>query len=255
MRGEGGLPVRVFERQAVNQADRIIVDSEFTRQRIMYHYDISQEKVDVVELGVDPIPPIQEEQLRATREAMHLGNVPFILFIGRLDEPRKGVIFLLKAFQKVAETQEVNLVLVGRGDQNEVRTMARVLGIDEKVRMPGFIENGTLNDLFTLCSVYASPSSVEGFGLSIGTALSAGKPVVAVRTGIVPGLSSIASNLRIVSPGDLSGFSAALRFFLNHGDDPTGRAISPNAILEKFNWRKTAELTEKSYRRVVADGQ
>ncbi|MEV7413650.1 glycosyltransferase family 4 protein [Streptomyces sp. NPDC089919] len=101
-------------------------------------------------------------------------------FIGRIDEPRKGLPVLMAAFpQIVAECPEVRLLVAGRGDEEEA-----VASLPEELRSRvtflGMVSDEDKARLLRSVDVYVAPNTGgESFGIILVEALSAGAPVLA----------------------------------------------------------------------------
>ena len=103
-----------------------------------------------------------------------------LAFIGRINEPRKGLPTLLEAFPAIAAARPgVRLLVLGGGDIEEAQEL-----LPENVR--GQVEFlGRLNDLdkarlLSSVDVYVAPNlGGESFGIILVEAMSAGAPVLA----------------------------------------------------------------------------
>lgn len=105
---------------------------------------------------------------------------PAIGFLGRMDEPRKGLPVLLDAFRGIlARHPDARLVLVGPGDVDEV-----LAEVPAAVR-PSVVSLGRLDEAdkaraLASLDVYVAPNTGgESFGIVLLEAMSAGAPVVA----------------------------------------------------------------------------
>ncbi len=114
------------------------------------------------------------------------------LFVGRL-VPSKGQHQLVKALWAYRRLYDpaARLHLVGSTPSNRylgaLRAFVTDLGLGEAVRMPGEVSEAALAAYFEAADVYVSMSVHEGFGVPLLEAMAAGVPVVALRTGAVPG--------------------------------------------------------------------
>jgi glycosyltransferase involved in cell wall biosynthesis len=138
-----------------------------------------------------------------------------VVFAGRL-VPSKGVDVLIRA------TAEVNAELVICGDgrqQNELRGLARHLGVEGRVCFKGWMDADGLADEFANASVVVLPSLwPEPFGIVGIEALAAGRPAIASATGgIVDWLEDGVSGLS-VAPGDAGELAQALNELLGDPD-------------------------------------
>lgn len=105
---------------------------------------------------------------------------PAIGFLGRMDEPRKGLPILLEAFAGIrARIPDAILVLIGPGDPDEV-----LAEVPEALRS-GIVVLGRLDEAdkaraLASLSVYVAPNTGgESFGIVLLEAMAAGAPVVA----------------------------------------------------------------------------
>jgi D-inositol-3-phosphate glycosyltransferase len=117
---------------------------------------------------------------------------PYILCVGRLDDPRKNVELLLKAFQQLPPSlAHVNLVTAGAGRPSpEYWAHVEALGLSDRVTHVHRPEADDLVKLYQHATVLALPSDEEGFGMVVIEAMSCGVPVVATRCGGPDGIIS-----------------------------------------------------------------
>lgn len=107
-----------------------------------------------------------------------------VLFLSRF-HPVKGLDVLLPAFRLLRErVSDAQLVLAGSGTEAYeawIRDEIRSLGLDEVVRLPGFVEGEEKARLLADSSVFVLPSHRENFGMAVVEAMDAGLPVVISR--------------------------------------------------------------------------
>lgn len=150
---------------------------DFVSQYFQGPYDIIPNGIDVARFrDVEPFPWASD-------------GTPRILFVGRFNEPRKGLKYLLRAMPLVQQQYpSARLVVVGRGDPE------KFAGIMERydVRGVDFLGQATAAELprfYASCDVFCAPStSGESFGIVLLEAMAAGIPVAA---GDIPGYRSV----------------------------------------------------------------
>ncbi|WFB06577.1 glycosyltransferase family 4 protein [Streptomyces sp. LX-29] len=101
-------------------------------------------------------------------------------FIGRIDEPRKGLPVLMRALPKIlAERPRTRLLVAGRGD--EVEAVAGLPAeMRERVEFLGMVSDEDKARLLRSVDVYVAPNTGgESFGIILVEALSAGATVLA----------------------------------------------------------------------------
>jgi phosphatidyl-myo-inositol alpha-mannosyltransferase len=102
-----------------------------------------------------------------------------VLFLGRYDEPRKGMSVLLDALPRVVERfSDVQLLIVGHGDEDELREQAGELA--GHMRFLGLVDDAGKAAAMRSADVYCAPNTGgESFGIVLVEAMAAGTPVVA----------------------------------------------------------------------------
>ena len=101
-------------------------------------------------------------------------------FLGRLDEPRKGLDILLAAFGQLAtERPGLRLLIAGRGDTDEQRGRLPAALRDRAVFLGEVSEEDKVRVLHSV-DVFCSPNTGgESFGIVTAEAMAAGVPIVA----------------------------------------------------------------------------
>jgi phosphatidyl-myo-inositol alpha-mannosyltransferase len=101
-------------------------------------------------------------------------------FIGRLDEPRKGLPILLEAFPQIlAARPSTRLLVAGRGDIDEA-TQLLPPEARANVTFLGMVSDEEKAELLRSVDVYCAPNTGgESFGIILVEAMSAGAPVLA----------------------------------------------------------------------------
>ena len=164
-----------------------------------------------------------------------------LLFVGRVDDDRKGLSYLMHAFKKVVSEVDALLLIAGAGDQRACRKLAHSLGIDKEVVFAGYVDDATLGKMFHLCDVHVVPSLLEGFGLTLLEAMAAGKPTVATRVGAIPEVLGDAGIM--VAPGDCAALGAAIVGVLR---DPVKREClarnARNRVDARFEFQVVANV-------------
>ncbi|QUR67145.1 glycosyltransferase family 4 protein [Mycobacterium spongiae] len=115
----------------------------------------------------------------ATRLEAYPRRGKTVLFLGRYDEPRKGMAVLLDALPRVVERfADVQLLIVGRGDEDQLRSQAG--GLVRNLRFLGQVDDAGKASAMRSADVYCAPNTGgESFGIVLVEAMAAGTPVVA----------------------------------------------------------------------------
>ncbi|ATZ27752.1 glycosyltransferase family 4 protein [Streptomyces lavendulae] len=101
-------------------------------------------------------------------------------FIGRIDEPRKGLPVLMAAFPAIVEQcPDVRLLVAGRGDEEEA-VASLPAELRSRVEFLGMVSDEDKARLLRSVDVYVAPNTGgESFGIILVEALSAGAAVLA----------------------------------------------------------------------------
>jgi glycosyltransferase involved in cell wall biosynthesis len=238
--GETSFFITFLERRCINSADKIIAVSNFTKNQIINTYNLDSSKVCVVYNGIDlERYNYSEEMINDTKKHLNLDGKPVILFVGRINDPRKGLKFLLFSLQKIITRFDLMLVVVGKGDQEELKNFSKSLGIYDNVLFAGFVDDSDLKKYYSACDVYVCPSRLEGFGLTILEAMAAGKPIVGTKVGAIPELIKNGVNGVLVDSEDINSMSHAICSLLQ--DKVKANYIGRenlNFVRDNFNWKK-----------------
>jgi glycosyltransferase involved in cell wall biosynthesis len=154
-----------------------------------------------------------EFAVRAAEPAPHPwladGGAPVLLAVGRL-HAEKDYPTLLRAFAALRETRPARLLILGEGPARaELQALARDLGVEEDLAMPGFCANPPA--AMARAAVFVLTSRAEGFGNVLVEALACGCPVVS--TDCPSGPREILDGGRygrLVPVGDVRALAAAL---------------------------------------------
>lgn len=164
-----------------------------------------------------------------------------VLWVGRLSR-EKNIHILLKAFSIVEKKVDVKLIIASDGpDRKRLERIARKLKIN--VEFLGYVDDKELPKLYSVASVFVSPSRIETQGLTILEAFACGCPAIVAnalgfRDFVIDGKNGflIDSN----KPGDYAEKilmilnDSKLRIRLSRHALKTAKAFSLTKQLKKF---------------------
>ncbi|MFZ3556179.1 MULTISPECIES: glycosyltransferase family 4 protein [unclassified Streptomyces] len=171
---------------ALEKISARIAVSEYARRTLVEH--LGGDAV-VIPNGVDVdffarAEPKAEWQTEGARSSVEGGGGRreggTIGFIGRIDEPRKGLPVVMKALPKIlAERPQTRLLVAGRGDEDEaVASLPKEMR--DRVEFLGMVSDEDKARLLASVDVYVAPNTGgESFGIILVEAMSAGAPVLA----------------------------------------------------------------------------
>lgn len=163
-----------IEREGMHAADSIIAVSNYTKDKIIYHYGIDPQKINVVHNAVE----ITEKQF--DRQMFELKkHYKIVLFLGRVTIQKGPDWFLYAAKNVLEKRNDVKFVIAGSGDmERAVIEKAAELGIAKNVIFTGYVPDSDLDKLYQLADLYVMPSISEPFGITPLEALRNKVPVI-----------------------------------------------------------------------------
>jgi len=244
--GENNFLIQLIEKRAINNVEKIVAVSEFTKTQIIKFYKFNSEKIKVIPHGLEIYNRTSSLNSEEFKVELGLPNKQMLLFVGMINDPRKGLKTLLMAFKRVLDKTDAILVIVGNGDKTRFLEFSKKLDISENIFFMGFVNDTALNMLYQVCDLYICPSKLEGFGLTVLEALTNGAPVIAFKVGAIPELIKDGINGLLIDVDDTKQMSQAISLLLKdkHLKDKIKRN---NRDYKPKNWIVTAEETKKLY--------
>jgi len=138
----------------------------------------------------------------------HPHNPMIVLFLGRLGK-RKGIYDIINAIE-ILKKENIQFILAGDGEINEVKEVLYKKGLQSKVNVPGWISGNDKQDLLSKSDVYILPSYNEGLPISILEAMAAGLPVISTPIGGIPDAVIDGKNGYLIEPGDFEDLASKI---------------------------------------------
>lgn len=228
----------------VKTSDLIIVNSEFTKQRLVDEYKTDKELIMVL-----PIPPIDHVEPDDKILRKMKINEKYILFVGTI-EPRKNLEILIDAYTILNKDirENYSLVLAGGKGWKDESILQKIKTMQEKgfnIKQTGYVSDAEKSALYQHAALCVQPSLYEGFGMPILEAMSYGKPVVCSD---IPVFHEVAGDAAIYfSPKSSDSITKCISHILS--DQDTKKDIiqlSKKRVKEYPTWDKIGkELYDK----------
>ncbi len=218
-------------------ADQVIVPSSGARD-LMLSLGLPAERVTLTPYSVDN-DWWMNESARVDRAAARAGwgassSDAVILFCAKL-QPWKRPGDLLRAFAE-ANLLHALLVIAGEGPlRAELESQANALGIAQRVRFLGFVNQSQLPAVYTAADLMVLPSEYEPFAVVVNEAMCCGCPVAASdHVGAARDLVAPVRKEFVYRCGDIAALSALLKDALR---DPGGlAALRGAAVAHMHTW-------------------
>lgn len=228
-----------FKKNYLNASDKIICISENTKKDLLEFYDVDENKLVVIPLGVDRNQSFQNVNDKFLTK-------PFILFVGDRKN-YKNFENLVKSYS-ISEKLKNNFNLVcfggGRFDKGEFKLFNELkLEINKIKQFSG--NDLELNYFYKSAALYICPSLYEGFGLTLLEAMNMDCPVVSSNRG---SLQEVGLNIvEYFDPENIENIKDVLENFLFSSEKINLQKKNFKNHLDKFSWDLVAKKTISAY--------
>ena len=248
-------PLRsVGEQQVVDEADRLIVNTEAEVHQLISLHNADPLRIDVVHPGVD-LQIFTPGDRDAARAALGLAaGGPIVAFIGRI-QPLKAPDILLRAAALLPDGVRVLVAGgpsgTGLAAPDGLVRLAGELGIAERVTFLPPQSREQLVNVYRAADLVAVPSYSESFGLVAIEAQACGTPVVAAAVGGLPVAVADGRSGTLVHGHDPAAWAAAIDGLLRADPAALRRAAIEHAA--RFSWDNTVDALLASYSRAMTE--
>ncbi|WP_455168633.1 glycogen synthase [Aegicerativicinus sediminis] len=268
--GRGYQASSWIEKTAIEMADAVIAVSKETKEDVLKHFDVDENKIEVIYNGINL------EQYQTTSETSALDKYgidktkPYVLFVGRITR-QKGIIHLVNAINYI--NPDVQVVLCAGAPDTEAiaREMKeKVDSVTENrknvIWIADMLPKSEVIQLYSHADVFCCPSIYEPFGIINIEAMACSTAVVASSVGgikevVVDGETGILVPLEqeTIAPFEAANpeqFAQDLAAAINSlMDDPVLRAkMAVNGrkrVEDYFDWSAIAKQTEELYKSLL----
>lgn len=178
------LYIRGLHKLSQACSDKIITVSHHAASDLQKYYGVSPKKVEVIYEAADPIfnQSVNKEGIDL-KTKFNIGE-EYLFYVGGL-EKRKNIEFL---FQAIAQSvHKPMLVVAGGGVEIDFfRKLSTQLGISQRVKFLGWVEDKDLPSLYHHARAFVYPSLYEGFGLQLVEAMAQSCPVLCANVTSLP---------------------------------------------------------------------
>jgi glycosyltransferase involved in cell wall biosynthesis len=137
-------------------------------------------------------------------------DVVRISFLGKLGA-RKGTPQLVQALAHLRNRPDWIATLAGDGDVLMTRNQLQLLGISDRVQVPGWLNEGATEALLCQTDILVLPSFSENLPMVIVEAFAHGIAVIATPVGAIPEVVTDGRNGVLVPVGDIGTLATALQ--------------------------------------------
>jgi glycosyltransferase involved in cell wall biosynthesis len=219
------------------------VPTNSTKNELLEH---SIENLDLWQRGIEVGRFSPKMRSQALRESIGAGNLPIILFVGRLVREKD-----------LADLADAASLLKGCGVEHKVVFIGEgPMGDELKERLPGahfpgFQHGEQLATWFASADIFAFPSTTETFGNVIQEASASGVPTVCVNRGGVVDLVDDGETGFIAEANNPEDFASKLRFLVDHPEVRQRMGATARQQVRQNTWDNINGRLLDSYQQVI----
>ncbi len=229
-------------RREIERAFCIRAISELAKQSFIER-GVAPAKIEVV------LPAIDLDYFRPVEKTDDIFRVLAVLTI----DPRKGIYYLLQAFEKAAIPGSELVIIGATGDRWASRMLQEFTGRLKNIRVQkADVLKDPIEATYGQASVFVHPAIEDGFGLAVGQALACGKPVIATRQTGASQLIADGRNGYVLQCRDVDGLVDRLQLLArNESLLRQFSAAAPRAVAH-LGYPSFAQEVTRLYSRVLA---
>lgn len=236
-----------MQARVASKMPRVVVVSENSIQDIHTDMGVPLENMRLVPVGVDPdlFRPLPDVERVPGR----------LITTASADVALKGLSYLVEAMAKLrADGHDLSLTIIGKPKPGKSMDLIDEYDLAPHIDFVSGVPDERIVELYSEAELAVVPSLYEGFSLPAIEAMCSGTPLVATDGGALPEVTGVdGETVFRCRKGDVQDLAATLREALAN---PIARArigaAGRQRVLERWTWRRCAELTVEQYREVLA---
>ena len=233
--------------KVASQMPRVVVVSENSIQDIHTDMGVDLDRMRLVPVGVDPdlFRPIDGVERVPGR----------LITTASADVALKGLAYLIEAMAKLrADGHELTLTIIGKPKPGKSMDLIEQYGLMPHIDFVSGVTDERIVELYSEAELAVVPSLYEGFSLPAIEAMCSGTPLVATDGGALPEVTGAdGETVFRCRKGDAESLASTIRHALGN---PEARArvgaAGRQRVVERWTWRRCAEMTVEQYREVLA---
>src|SRR5699024_5269596 len=181
-------------------------------------------------------------------------DVPTVAFLGRYDEPRKGMDVLVRALPSVLEqVGDLRLRIMGDGDEAALRARLPE-GLD--VEFLGRVDDERKAAVLAGADVYCAPNTGgESFGIVLVEAMAAGTAVVAADLDAFRRVLADGHCGELAAVGDPEALARALVTVLSDDERRAALRARGSEAVREYDWPVVADRVNRVYETIRGPGE
>ena len=232
-----------IEKYGMQNADKIIAVSYYTKNIITKRYGINPKKIEVIHNAINREKQIQRYNIKKKN------GEKTVLSLGRVTMQKGPDYFLEAANLVLKKIKNVRFVMAGSGDMlpKMISRMAE-LKIADKFHFTGFLKGMEVEKIYAMSDLYVMPSVSEPFGLTAFEALLYDIPIIISKQS---GVSEVLRNAVMVDFWDVKKLAGTMIALLEN--DKLARRVVEKCQeeIKNISWNNAGYKIKKLYEALV----
>ena len=232
--------------KVASKMPRVVVVSENSIQDIHTDMGVPLDRMRLVPVGVDPdlFKPLDTVERVPGR----------LITTASADVALKGLSYLVEAMAKLrADGHDISLTIIGKPKPGKSMDLIDEYGLAPYIQFVSGVTDERIVELYDEAELAVVPSLYEGFSLPAIEAMCTGTPLVATDGGALPEVTGAdGETVFRCRKGDADALASTIRDALAN---PEARArvgaAGRQRVLDRWTWRRCAQLTVEQYREVL----
>lgn len=232
--------------RVASKMPRVVVVSENSINDIHTDMGVPMDAMRLVPVGVDP---------DLFRPLVGIDRIPGrLITTASADVALKGLAYLIEAMAKLrADGHDITLTIIGRPKPGKSMDLIDEYALADHIDFVSGVPDERIVELYSQAELAVVPSLYEGFSLPAIEAMCSGTPLVATDGGALPEVTGTDGDTVFrCRKGDAGDLARVIRSALS---SPSTRTRVGDAgrqrVLERWTWRRCAEMTVDQYREVL----
>ena len=221
-------------RYATRHAHHILTFSEHTKKNLLQYFKIKESKITIMPQSCHPafLQSYSAQELADFSKKYQLPR-PYMHFVGSF-VARKKPLETLMAFQEIAPTMDIDLVMIGQGpEKSRCQSFVQAKGLSQRVHFLCPQSPQEMAQCAQGSQLLVYPSVEEGFGIPLIEAHFSRTPVLTSPYSCLPEIAG--KHAYYADPDRRSEFVATLQFALEHSPESQERAASAWKWAQRFS--------------------
>ena len=229
-----------LERYGLQQADRVIAVSYYTKNLVVEKYGLDPHKITVIHNAVE-----KDKQLERLGIKKNLDE-KYVLFLGRVTMQKGPDYFIEAANLVLQKLSNVRFIMAGSGDMMpKLIERAASLKITDRFHFTGFLNNRQqVERMYAMSDLYVMPSVSEPFGITAFEAIIYDVPIILSKQS---GVSEVLKGAMKVDFWDVPKLASAIVNLLENENLAREMVNNCKNELQSIHWNTAGSKMKNLY--------